>query len=61
TVALHAGYPWQHRLGTVNVEADAGWQTLTLPVDPLAGTHALWIKVWGDAETTVDLEWIRFE
>lgn len=55
--------PWSATLGHVKFEAAEGedeWLTLTAPVRNLGGTHALWLRFYGQTDNLCEVDWLQF-
>jgi beta-xylosidase len=63
TLQFATDQPWHSPIANINVPASANegeWVTLKANVKPTQGVHALWLRYWGDEESTVDVDWFRF-
>ena len=49
------------RLGEIEVHAQEGWQTVSMPVDKVDGKHALYMKFESDSqEPFLNIDWFQF-
>lgn len=64
SIKLTADKPWQLNLGSANVstnEHSNEWQEVTFDVNPdVSGVHALYLQFWGEGESIMEVDWIKF-
>jgi beta-xylosidase len=63
TLHVSLDQPWHQPIGTINVPAATGdkkWITLSCPVKPTQGVHAVWLKFYGKDTDLFDVDWFKF-